>query len=457
MKQNIMKIKYIWLIVILLGFTACNEEEDFIDDGMDVVLPELTAGTADFSKFVSLGGTLTAGYTDNALFIAGQSNSLPNLMAQKFAMIGGGSFTQPLTNDNVGGLTFGGNVIVSPRLYFDGAGPVLHPGTPTTEISNIQPGPYNNMGVPGASSFHLLANGYGNIGFVQAGLANPYFVRMASNINASILEDALVQAPTFFSLWLGLNDVLGYATSGGDGSSAISDLTMFTGAYNAIVGALTQGGTGGVIANIPDVTTMPHFTTVPHDPLDPSNPAFGPQIAALNAAYAPLNGAFDFMGVPERKVIFSTTEASPIVIHDESLPNIAAQLAQVLQGGGLDPLTAGLLASQYGQSRQATPDDLIVLPSSTVIATLNTTYFNNLVLLGVPPATAGQLAVNGVTYPLEDKWVLLPSEQVDIKSATDSFNSVIGSAAQNSGLAFVDAHALMNQLNIGGVTDGDFT
>jgi hypothetical protein len=29
------------------------------------------------------------------------------------------------------------------------------------------------------------------------------------------------QAPTFFSLWIGNNDVLGYATTGGDGSSII--------------------------------------------------------------------------------------------------------------------------------------------------------------------------------------------------------------------------------------------
>jgi hypothetical protein len=29
---------------------------------------------------------------------------------------------------------------------------------------------------------------------------------------------AVAQAPTFFSLWIGNNDVLGYATTGGDGS-----------------------------------------------------------------------------------------------------------------------------------------------------------------------------------------------------------------------------------------------
>ncbi|NNF76029.1 MAG: G-D-S-L family lipolytic protein, partial [Flavobacteriaceae bacterium] len=115
------------------------------------------------------------------------------------------------------------------------------------------------------------------------------------------------------------------------------------------------------------------------------------------------------------------------------------------------------LAAQYGQSRQATADDLIVLLASTAIATLNQDYFNQLVFLGVPPATAGQLAVNGVTYPMEDKWVLLPSEQLEVKSATEGFNAVIASAAQGAGLALVDANSFLNELAGSGVSFGDFT
>ena len=449
-----MKTKYIWFAFVLIGLTGCQN-----DDEGNIIVPgvDLTAGSADFSNFVAIGNSLTAGFTDNALFIAAQQNSMPNLMAQQFGLVGGGVFTQPLTNDNIGGLTLGGNVIAAPRLYFDGAVPALLPGLPTTEVSNILSGPFNNMGVPGARGFHLLANGFGNIGNIQLGLANPYFVRMASSPNASVLEDALAQSPTFFSLWIGNNDVLGYATSGGDGSSSLTDQATFAGAYNAIVSAIGQTGAQGVIANIPDVTSIPYFTTVPHNPLDPSNPAFGPQIAALNAAFAPLNAAFDFLGMPERKVVFSETAASALVIHDESLPNIAGPLSQVLQGGGLDPLTAGLLAAQYGQSRQATADDLVVLPSATAIATLNTDYFNFLVNLGVPPATAGQLSVNGLTFPFEDKWVLLPSEQMEVKLATEAFNAVISSAAQGGGYAFVDANALLGELDTSGLTSGNFT
>jgi hypothetical protein len=43
------------------------------------------------------------------LFIAGQNNSFPNILSQKFALLNGGDFKQPLMNDNYGGMLFGGN------------------------------------------------------------------------------------------------------------------------------------------------------------------------------------------------------------------------------------------------------------------------------------------------------------------------------------------------------------
>ena len=453
-------IKYILLSAVLIGFTACNDEEDFDMTEAEVVLPELTAGSATLSNYVSLGNSLTAGFTDNALFIAGQENSFPNTLSQKFALLGGGAFTQPLMNDNFGGMTLGGTRILQPRLVFGGAGPVplesiIGPVSVSTELSSPPSGPFNNLGVPGAASFHLIAPGYGNLANFPTA-ANPYGIRVAGNTDTTILELAMAQAPTFFSLWIGNNDVLGYATSGG-AAGALTDQATFDFAYSTLISTLTSQGAQGVVANIPDVTTIPFFTTVPHNPLDPSNPAFGPQIPTLNATFAQLNAAYAFLGMPERSIVFSETEASAVIINDESIANIATSLSAVLQGGGLDPVTAGLLANQFGQSRQATAADLLTLTSSTVIATLNEDYFNLLVGGGVPPATAGQLAINGVTFPLADQWVLIPSEQDEIAQATNGFNATISASASQAGLAFVDANGLLTQLANGGITSGDFT
>ena len=113
MKKNIMKVKYIWLLAVLLGFTACENDDDSSNGG-GMELPALTAGEADFSNYVSVGNSLTAGFSDNALFIASQENSLPNILATQFAFAGGGSFTQPLMNDNIGGLILGGTPVFHP-------------------------------------------------------------------------------------------------------------------------------------------------------------------------------------------------------------------------------------------------------------------------------------------------------------------------------------------------------
>ena len=100
-------------------------------------------------------------------------------------------------NDNIGGFLIGGEEKGEPRFYFNGDGPARLSKIPTTEISNIQTGPYNNMGIPGLKSFHLGVEGYGALAALPN--ANPYYVRMASNPMASVIQDVLVQQPTFFT------------------------------------------------------------------------------------------------------------------------------------------------------------------------------------------------------------------------------------------------------------------
>ena len=103
--------KYIGLLLLSIGFASCD-----VDNELDIieaeVIPEiaLDANGLDFSTYISVGASFTAGYTDGAMFKAAQENSFPNILAGKF----GTEFNQPLMNDNVGGLLFGGNVIQAP-------------------------------------------------------------------------------------------------------------------------------------------------------------------------------------------------------------------------------------------------------------------------------------------------------------------------------------------------------
>lgn len=437
------KFQYTWLLMLALGFVACDSDDDNGSGGEAQI--EVTSGDADFSTYVSVGNSLTAGYTDGALFAAGQQNSMTNILSQKFALAGGGAFTIPYMNDNIGGATLGGMQILENRLFFNGSGPQRLPGTPTTEISDIHPGPYNNMGVPGAKSYHLTVNGYGNVAGVQAGLANPYFVRMASSPTASVIEDALAQSPTFFSLWIGNNDILGYATSGASGvnqtgnlnpatyaSNDITDPNVFAQVYSGLVTALTAGGAGGVVANIPDVTALPFFTTVPYNPV----PLDAATAGALNQGFAAYNAALVQLAIPPN-------EMTPAIIteaeRDKRLINFAAGAnAVVIVDENLVDLSGFGLPSY----RHATADDLLILPSSTFIGTL----------VGNNP----QL-VNGLSVPLADNWVLTPQEQAEIADVIEAYNDIIEAVAEQNGLAMVDVHALMNQISLTGVTFDEFS
>lgn len=464
-----MKInKYKWMLLFVGAlFIACESDDDSISTDDEQVV--IVSGDADFSKYVSVGNSLTAGYTDGALFVAGQENSMPSILAQQFALAGGGDFTQPIMGDNLGGLLLGGNVITENRLFFNGTAPERVAGTPSTEVSVTLSGSFNNMGVPGAKSFHLIAPGYGNVAGVESGQANPYFARFASNPNATVLEDAIAQQPTFFSLWIGNNDVLSYATSGGAGvnqagnldpstygANDITDPNAFAQILTGIADGLTANGAKGVIANIPNVMTIPYFNTVPYNPLDPSNPSFGPLIPTLNDTFAGLNQVFVALGVPERSIVFNETAASAVVIKDEYLTDLSSQITTALTNAGADPMTAQLFGSLYGQARQANEDDLLVLPSSSIIGELNQEAFDTLVGMGVPPETAGQLAINGITYPLDDQWVLTPEEQQEVVSATAAFNQIIENVANQKGLAFVDIYSILTEVADTGVAFDEF-
>ena len=84
-----------------LTLVSCNT--DFERDVNNVTV---SAGNADFSKFVSIGNSLTSGYRDGALYLDGQKESFPSMIAKQMALAGGTqTFTQPLMPNNVGGFT----------------------------------------------------------------------------------------------------------------------------------------------------------------------------------------------------------------------------------------------------------------------------------------------------------------------------------------------------------------
>ena len=451
-------IKYMALSAVLL--TACEAEfENAIEDG-----GIYTNGSADFSNFVSVGNSLTSGYADGALYITGQNTSFPNILAGQFALAGGGEFKQPLVNDNLGGLLANGTQITENRFVLavdanGNPGPVRLSGTPTTDISNLLSGPFNNMGVPGAKSFHLVAPGYGNIAGVATGASNPYFVRFASEANATIIADAAAQKPTFFSLWIGNNDILSYATSGGIGvdqkgnlnpatygANDITDPQVFASVYSQEVSALMASATGGVLFNIPDVTSIPYFTTVPNNALVLD----AGQAASLTSFFQAVAGIF-IQGAIQQGVPAAQAQAlgAQYAISFTAGPNrfvIDVPVTQTNPLGFRQMTQEELLLLTIDQTALSTQGYGSVALSPAVLQVLGKLQEG-----GTPTQQEAGLvlaAVNGI----DDKDALDSSELTAIATAQASYNTTIAAVAQANGLALVDAKAILSQLANGGIS-----
>jgi hypothetical protein len=121
------------------------------------------------------------------------------------------------------------------------------------------------------------------------------------------------------------------------------------------------------------------------------------------------------------------------------------------------PLVANLLGTAYGQSRQANAEDLLTLPSAGVIGTINSDFFAFLVSQNIPQELAGQFSAEGITYPLDDRWVLLPSEDAEIISAVDAYNTTIQDVANTKGLAFVDVNQILIDAATTGIVFDDYS
>lgn len=431
-----------------------------------------SSGSANFTKFVSIGNSLTAGFMAGALFDYGQLNSFPAIMAQQFALVSDNdAFDQPLTGSTNGcynppSCTLGRLILFDA----DGSGPgsprptpAGSPGVPAPYNTNSTDhskslAPYtgnkanlNNFGVPGILLAHLTAPQAGDIGNPSHPLFNPYYARFASNPGTStILSDALATNPTFVSFWVGNNDVLGYAVGGASNPSLLTSVPVFTALFNGAIDAiLANPDRKAVVGNIPNVTAIPYFNTVPYNPV----PLDATTAITLNAAFAGYNAALDALKDPgfggafgtaaqldARKITFAASNNNKVVIQDETLIDLAPGFDALLSLGAITSAQRAALAP-YERVRQSTSNDRLVLPAASFIGTL----------VGGDPQK-----INGVTVPLADQWVLIPSEITEITTRINDFNTVIATRVNaDSRLALADIYAKFNVLATtpGGVTE----
>ena len=377
--KNLKLYRYL-LLAGLIGLSACKPE---------LHTPKPTSGSADFSRYIAIGNSLTAGYADGGLYRAGQLNSYPSIIAQQMQSAGGGTFTQPLFSTEQAN---GSGYLTLTGFNPDGT-PITAPVTSNLAIRGFQAipgfgnvtlytkytGDLNNFGVPGIKLQQITYAPYGNL--------NGYFERLlpgnSPTNTTSYLQFVTAKPFTFFSNWLGNNDALSYATSGGAGD-VLTDKNTFAYLYNLLITTMTANGAKGVVATVPDVTSIPYFNTV--------------TVPAVLGAVQKAN--------PQVKAIY------------------------------INALVSG---TTYAP-RAATAKDLFILtfPTSKIGQPVETPYGS--LPYGLTPYT-----------PIDNQYVLDANEIALTEDYVNFYNATIKSIAASKGLAVFDAYTFLQNIKQNGI------
>ena len=392
----------------------------------------VVAGSADFSKFIAIGSSYTAGFQAGALFTEGQNNSLPAILNKQFECAGASSeFNQPSINTTNGFNIFVtpnpvGNVVLgrmllqglaSPRPTPQVSGPEAIPN-PAVNPSFIYTGSkaaLNNFGVQAIVLGQALIPETGN--WAGAGTDprfSPFYGRLAypGNGTSTLLGDAAAAGGTFFLFWLGMDDFLLNAAFGGDATKApLTTAGAFDAQYKMAVNALLGSNPDlkGVVVNYPNIFKMPHFTSVAWNPVPLDATTAGALKASLADNYNLFldgmvqNSVITAEEAASRKLSYVASLTNPVLISDETLTDLSPYMA--------GPYAALL---PYARARQTTNSDILPLSAATIIGT----------------AIGGDATkVYGVSVPLPDQYVLIPSEIMAIEAARQAFNATVKSVA----------------------------
>ena len=219
--------------------------------------------SAQFTHYVALGDSLTAGVEGGCLVERNQLASFPAVLAHQLNQT---DFQQPLVQELalsnplvgtpcLGAVLAGGTVTV---------GPISQMGPP---LNSLLPRPYDNLGIPGANVGDLITLTHAN---PNGDTAERFSALVLRNVPGSPFDglnavtEANLLGPDLITLWIGSNDILTAATTGVflPGVTATPP-DVFAHDYAAVLDNIAVPGRTIVAGNVPDVTAVPFTTTVP--------------------------------------------------------------------------------------------------------------------------------------------------------------------------------------------------
>lgn len=421
------------LLVTAVVLVGCEgQEESLIDDRIENnPLPgetDYTAGQADFSNYIAIGNSLTAGFMDGALYTNGQVHSFPAILSDQLELVGGSDFLQPNVNSENGFNTSLSNPqqdLILGRTELDASIPGPVPTTGEFPIPSFDGdrAAVNNLGVPGIRVADLFSSDLQNNNAL--GL---YYSRFATDPGTStIIQDAVAKNPTFFSLWIGNNDVLGYALSGGIDENMITSQGDFQNDLQSAIGALVQTGASGVVLNIPPLVTLPFFRAISYDRIELDQTTAD----QINAGLAPVNQAMQGLTQApishdpddiQRRLMEYSAGNNPILVIDEELSDLGPEFDMLLAAGQIDAQQREALVP-YEQSRPLTAGELVLLTAGSV---LGTEADGDDTVADTPIGVVVPLGFDVTDQSLNgDQYYLTMEEQANIVTARATFNAVI--------------------------------
>ncbi|MEQ1832372.1 MAG: SGNH/GDSL hydrolase family protein [Candidatus Eisenbacteria bacterium] len=219
---------------------------------IDLGAPKVETAAVDFSRYVAVGTSISAGYQSSGVVDRHQINSYPAIFARQIGktvqLDGKGGFSEPTVNGR--GLPPLQRLLSLSPVTIDTVGPA---GVPT---NTTFPTPYSNLAIPGAVLFD-----YGSPALYAF---NPLTTLVLRGLG-TVSDLTLSQQPTFVSFEFGANEVLGRATRG---TSKVlipqASVALFGSQLSTAITTLhtVNPNVRIALANVPDVTAIPFFTTV---------------------------------------------------------------------------------------------------------------------------------------------------------------------------------------------------
>ncbi len=232
-------------IGILASFVAITSCENQVEEPLD---------NSILTKYISVGGSLTAGYANSGLYREGQQTSYPSLIAQQASV----KFDQalfPMGQENGTGYwaTSQSNISLQFNKISDKLAVLsTSPLTLAKHAGNV----INNYGVVGLRVSEVNKAGLGN---AKRQDFNPFFERIlpAGKEEMSYTDFVKESNATFFTASIGEQDLLSYAVSGG--KTPMTETSSFALNIQKLLDALVANNAKGVLTNIPNVLDLPYF------------------------------------------------------------------------------------------------------------------------------------------------------------------------------------------------------